>query len=189
MHNLFYHDDYYDDDEDEDDEGYETEDDDEESVNCFGCGHAVESFSAMLFHLESGNCGCHTTRDDLNRLALACHTSNRFVVRGREEFIRQGQSYRSARQSYFNPRTQYWECPWCNFSGTSFHGLDMHLLSPTHDVKAFICPDRDCRQLFVNLSGLVAHVESDRCYEELWEGSRAVGKMLDYLESRLLSRR
>lgn len=188
-HSLVYHDD---DSEDEDDEGYETEDDDddeEEDVSCFGCDQAVESYSAMLVHLEAGNCGCHTTRDDLNRLALQCHTSNRFIVRGREDFLRQGQAFRRARQSHFNPRTHYWECPWCNFSGASFQGLDMHLLSPIHDVKAFICPDQDCRQLFVNLSGLVAHVESDRCDEELWGGSQPVGKLLDYLEWRLLSRR
>jgi len=102
----------------EDDEGYKTEDEDTEDVHCFGCGHAVESFSAMLVHLESGNCGCRTTRDDLSRLALACHTSHRFVVRGRDEFLRLGQGYRGAPQSYFNQRTQYWECPWCNFSGT-----------------------------------------------------------------------
>lgn len=189
-HSLFYHDDGL---EDEADEGYETEGDDdeeeEEDVSCFGCAQAVESYSAMLFHLEAGNCACHTTRDDLNRLAMQCHTSNRFIVRGRENFLRQGQAFRRARQSYFNPRTHYWECPWCNFSGASFHGLDMHLLSPIHDVKAFICPDQDCRQLFVNLSGLVAHVESDRCDEKLWAGSQPVGKLLDYLESRLLSRR
>lgn len=194
-HNVTYHfhghededDDY--DDEDEDDEGYETEDEDEDDVDCFGCGQAVESYSAMLVHLESGNCSCRTTRDNLNRLALGCHTSNRFVVRGREEFLRQGQTYRRARQSYFNPRTQYFECPWCNFSGTSFHGLDLHLLSPVHDVKAFICPDQYCRQQFVNLGGLVAHVESYRCEEELWEGGQSVGKLLYYLEKRLSSGR
>lgn len=48
----------------------------------------------------------------------------------------------------------------------------MHLLSPFHDVKAFICPGQECRQLFVNLSGLVAYVESGRCEEDLWEGGR-----------------
>jgi len=171
----------------EDDEGYKTEDEDTEDVHCFGCGHAVESFSAMLVHLESGNCGCRTTRDDLNRLALACHTSHRFVVRGREEFLRLGQGYRGAPQSYFNQRTQYWECPWCNFSGTSFWGLDMHLLSSVHDVKAFIYPDQECKQLIVNLSGLVAHVESERCEEELWEGGQAIGRPLGNLGSSLWS--
>lgn len=186
---IIYHPAPYDYDDGYYDEGYDTEDyDDEDDINCFGCGLAVDSFSAMLFHLESGNCECRTTRDALNRLALGCHTSNRFVVRGREEFLQQGQSYRRARQSHFNPRTQYWECPWCNFSGTSFHGLDMHLLSPVHDVKAFICPNQYCRQQFVNLSGLVAHVESYRCGEELWRGGQSVGKLLDHLESKLLAR-
>lgn len=186
-HNITYHHEEYDD-EDEDDEGYETEDDDDADINCFGCGQAVESFSAMLVHLESGNCGCRTTRDGLNRLALGCYTSSRFVVQGREEILRQGQSYRRGRQSDFNRRTQYWECPWCNFSGTSFRGLDMHLLSPVHDLKAFICPGQECRQQFVNLSGLVVHVESGRCAEELWEGDQAIGQLLSYLESGFLSR-
>ncbi len=177
-------------DEAESDEGYESEDSDsgdEEELYCFGCDLAVVSYSAMLVHLESGNCYCGTTRDDLNRLALRCPSSNRYVVRGRAEYLRQGQSYRRARQSHYNSRTHYYECPWCNFSGTSFYNLDMHLLSPVHDVKAFICPDADCRQLFVNLSGLVAHVESHRCDEGVWSGSGVLGTMLDYLEGRLSS--
>ncbi len=192
MHNVIsYHDVYEDEAEDDNDEGYKTEDDDVEDVHCFGCGHALESSSAMLVHLESGNSGCRTTRDDLNRLALARHTSNRFVVRGGEESLRRGQGYRRARQSYFNQRTQYWECPWCNFSSTSLWGLDMHLLSPVHDVKASIYPDQECKQLFVNSSGLVAHVmahvESERCEEVLWEGGQAIGRPLGYLGSSLWS--
>lgn len=81
-------------DEAESDEGYESEDSDsgdEEELYCFGCDLAVVSYSAMLVHLESGNCYCGTTRDDLNRLALRCPSSNRYVVRGRAEYLRQGQ--------------------------------------------------------------------------------------------------
>ncbi|KAI9881287.1 MAG: hypothetical protein M1830_005573 [Pleopsidium flavum] len=176
--------------EDESDEGYESEDSDsgdEDELYCFGCDRSVESFSAMLVHLESGNCDCGTTRDELNRLALRCPFSSRYVVRGREEHLRQGQTYRRARPSHYNSRTHYYECPWCNFSGKSLYNLDMHLLSPVHDVKAFICPDADCRQLFVNLSGLVAHVESYRCEEGIWVGSGSIIKMLDYLDGRLPS--
>lgn len=173
------------DDDDNDDEGYES--DDEEGEWCFGCEQEVISFAAMLGHLESGNCSCKISCDMVNLLALRCPSSNRYVVRGREEFLRRGQSYRRARQSHYNPRTQYYECPWCNYSGASLYDLDMHLMSPVHDVKAFICPDPDCRQLFVNLSGLVAHVESDNCEDEIFGGIGSIEDLYDYFDEKLSS--
>ncbi|KAL1959973.1 hypothetical protein VTO42DRAFT_641 [Malbranchea cinnamomea] len=49
------------------------------NLPCFGCGkdRMFASFSAMLIHLEAGNCSSGADRDRINQLAFECYQHKR----------------------------------------------------------------------------------------------------------------
>lgn len=56
-----------------------------------------------------------------------------------------------------------YQCYLCQREFNSLRGLNSHLSSPAHEQKIYRCPGRGCGGEFKLLSGLVQHVESERC--------------------------
>jgi hypothetical protein len=49
--------------------------------------------------------------------------------------------------------------------------------------ELFVCPNSSCRETFGTFSALIQHVETkrDKCNEGIWDGTRAIWKLLRYL--------
>ncbi|KZF22894.1 hypothetical protein L228DRAFT_247309 [Xylona heveae TC161] len=133
----------------------------------------------MIIHLESGNCPSGMNCDRLIDIAAECFQSKKYMVKGlsRERRL----SIDSDLSEYRDYYDEFYECPYC---GKSFpHGLSLkqHLESTAHRPYIFKCPDRDCGVTFNSVSGLVQHVESDRCDEGIRSGTGSIQKMLRWL--------
>ena len=137
----------------------------------------------MLIHLESGSCKTNIAAMDAD--AAKCYQRRKYVVKGYGNFLRYRKrarlrAKRASSPSYENNNS--WECGECQKSFPSRVGLSNHLASPIHDPEPFKCPC--CEKRFSILSGLVQHVESDRC-EETISPKSSVSKMLHYVDLRV----
>ncbi|MCJ1250787.1 hypothetical protein MMC30_008015 [Trapelia coarctata] len=147
---------------------------------CFGCTRMFESYSAMLIHLEAGN--CKTTMANLDFDAQECFQHKKYIVEGYKEMLRT-----QTRDSYrvglgWNAYSRLWECGGCNKDFSDKAAGLAHSSSPIHDPKPYKCPG--CGTLFKTLSALVQHVESDHCGATV-SPPGPIWKLLNYLGNRV----
>ncbi|MCJ1227104.1 hypothetical protein MMC12_003759 [Toensbergia leucococca] len=135
--------------------------------------------SAMLIHMESGN--CRTTQRNLDRFAQWVYQSKKYVVPGFEDYLRGRRRQDRRAKGSNNHFIEKWQCDECRKTSQTEAGLQRHLNSPVHNCLSFRCPD--CKMEFPTLSGLVQHAESLSCEEEIRLGS--IGKMLHFIHMRL----
>ena len=130
--------------------------------------------SAMLIHLENG---CTTTMRELDYHARQCFQWKKYVVIEYADWLEDGERDEIGEQyssTYCYDCYKHFEIP---------NDLYKHLKSPAHHPCVYKCPGCDAR--FSVLSGLVQHVESGACDEEIYAGTGAIGKLLRYLWLRL----
>ncbi|KAL7785493.1 hypothetical protein V8C37DRAFT_419977 [Trichoderma ceciliae] len=51
----------------------------EKNIECFGCYRTFATKSAMVLHLEVGNCPSAVGREDVDRIARLCHQAIRYI--------------------------------------------------------------------------------------------------------------
>lgn len=152
------------------------------SVECFGCTQMFATHSAMLTHLESGN--CTVDENDLDLLAEKCYQSRRYVSAEHREWLRTEERSDHRAKGVYNSRARRWECEMCQQSFHTQQGMESHVSSPIHDPFVYECPD--CEIPFSTLSALLQHVESQTCDEGIWSGSKSIGKLMKYMRKELL---
>ncbi|EJD40337.1 hypothetical protein AURDEDRAFT_91029 [Auricularia subglabra TFB-10046 SS5] len=125
-----------------------------------GCTHTFVSHSAMTLHLESGHCVSGMTRADVNQRVIELDRGR--VITDPSRLLTNGTTtkYRATSQAW---NGHAWECYLCHAQLSSRGALDNHLNSPRHEQKMYICPGPKCGQRFTTLSGLMQHIESDKC--------------------------
>ncbi|KAF9532126.1 hypothetical protein CPB83DRAFT_760326 [Crepidotus variabilis] len=135
----------------------------QKTVMCrLGCGKTFVTNSAMLLHLEGGTCSSGMTRSTVNQFVRQYDTSNFItdpsrLLTGASET----QITHIASDAAWNGRA--FECYLCHSQHPSLKGLNQHLSSPKHEDQIYVCPGPSCRTRFSTLSGLVQHIESERC--------------------------
>lgn len=135
----------------------------------------------MLIHLESGN--CTTDIERLDMLAQECFQSKKYVVQEYRHWLSRGVRLSDRAVVLEDGYYAEYECSMCVKSSETWADILLHTRSPVHDPDVFRCPS--CNERFKVLSGLVQHVESDRCDEGIYEGTGSIAKMLKYLRLRV----
>ena len=134
------------------------------------CGRAFVSRSALVVHLESGACASGMTRRMIDDLVRRLDTGG--VITDPARMIGYGGDGGAAVQTEVRATARAWngrefECCLCaRYRGfATLARLNQHLASPAHADKVYRCPPllSGCSAEFATLSGLVAHVESERC--------------------------
>ncbi|KAJ7036942.1 hypothetical protein C8F04DRAFT_1036156 [Mycena alexandri] len=128
-----------------------------------GCGLGFVSRSALLLHLESGNCSSGADRQTINRHVRQYDTQN--IITNPARLLTGGVAtdeitYVATARSW---NGSAYECYLCHGGYRSLAALNQHLASPRHQSKIYVCPLNVCRQPFPTLSGLCQHIESERC--------------------------
>ncbi|KAJ7264778.1 hypothetical protein C8J57DRAFT_407549 [Mycena rebaudengoi] len=128
-----------------------------------GCGQAFVSRSALVLHLESGNCRSGATRQIVDRYVRQYDTNN--VITDPSRLLTGGSGGDTVR--YYATAAAWngaaYECYLCHRGYRSLPALNQHLASPAHEDKIYVCPLSTCRAHFPTLSGLCQHIESERC--------------------------
>jgi len=125
-----------------------------------GCGSSFISKSALVHHLESGDC---SSGNAVNRVVRQLDTNH--VITDPSRLITGGTSVDDEATYYataFSWNGSAYECYPCHKDNSSLTSLNQHLASPTHR-KSYICPGPNCETHFVGLGALCQHTESQSC--------------------------
>ncbi|KAH9486132.1 hypothetical protein JR316_0000196 [Psilocybe cubensis] len=129
----------------------------------FKCGATFVSNSALVLHLENGGCKSGINQTIINRYVREYDTNN--VITDPSRMITGGSSVGDI--TYIATERSWngcgYECVLCHKVHHSLLSLNQHLASPKHKDKIYICRGPDCSMRFPALSGLVQHVESNKC--------------------------
>ena len=156
-------------------------------ITCFGCTKTFRAYRYILQHLELNQCSSQITSKQLDQWALENSGSGNYVIEGREEFLDIKPGVYVSLDDDFNPQTSHWHCHHarCRFTAVLRRSLDQHLVSDKHRPNPYMCPNPLCREPFMTLSRLIAHVESTDCEEGVWNGTGSIGKLLSYICAKL----
>ncbi|KAF9564945.1 hypothetical protein CPC08DRAFT_606412, partial [Agrocybe pediades] len=134
----------------------------EKNVKCPGCDSKFVSHSAMVLHCENGGCRSGVNRNMVNGLVRQYDTGHaitdpsRMIGNGSEEIT----TYLASEASWNGYK---YECYLCHGEFSDLKALNQHLASPKHQQKIYICRGPSCGIQFAALSGLMQHMESQRC--------------------------
>ncbi|KAJ3407775.1 hypothetical protein HDV05_005300 [Chytridiales sp. JEL 0842] len=136
------------------------------TLKCPMCAETrFKTVSAICMHVESG--GCPNVKLSRSQLANIIRTwETRMNITNGITKKRIGWtendvgSERPARagEGCWNGRA--FECYLCHREFQSLNGLNVHLNSPIHEQKEYICTTPGCPREFTSLSGLVLHIEA-----------------------------
>ena len=130
----------------------------------------------MLIHLENG---CSVTVEQIDCLARRCFQWKKYVVEEHADFLADDACLHTDASGGWNKWGKVWVCSCCRADFDVEKELQRHLYSAAHRPHAYKCPECDHR--FVQLSGLLQHVESPACGEWIDRGSRSIGKLIHWL--------
>lgn len=136
-------------------------------VKCpFKCGASFVSRSALVLHLENGGCSSGMTRSQVDKYVRQFDTNN--IITDPSRLLTGGSSSSSSQEITLIATERSWngsayQCVLCYHPFRTLHALNQHLASPKHKDKVYICRGAECGLRFNALSGLVQHVESDKC--------------------------
>ena len=130
----------------------------------------------MLIHLENG---CSVTMEQIDLLARRCFQWRRYVVEDYADLLADEVYVHTEASGEWNSWQEVWGCNHCNADFDVEKELHRHLYSASHRPHAYKCPGCDDR--FVQLSGLLQHVESPACGEWIDCGSGSMGKLIHWL--------
>ena len=138
------------------------------------CGRAFAQSSALVMHLESGACASGLTRRMIDALVASVDVGGvitdptRMLEYGGGAGSRRGKAavteVRATERAWNGREYECYLCP--GYKGfKTLARLNQHLASPAHADKIYRCPPllSGCSREFKTLSGLVQHVESERC--------------------------
>ena len=153
------------------------------NIPCFGCGNdrMFGTYSAMLIHLESGNCS--TSMTELDKIARVCFQSKKFMLHDLYDSLTDNWRLRTQVRGSWDSSRSVWKCSNCIKNFVDKAAVSKHLLSPVHDPLIYQCPGCDLQ--FSIISGLVQHVESENCNEGVQEGTGSIFKLLRYIHLRV----
>ena len=133
-----------------------------------GCGQGFRTRPALVAHLESGSCPSRVDRATINSYVSQWDKTG--VITDPSRLLTGGSSgssssYRVVSNIATNASWNGYgfECYLCHKEFRSLHILNQHLSSAAHDDKIYHCPRRSCGRQFHALSGLIAHIESQKC--------------------------
>ncbi|TFK70093.1 hypothetical protein BDN72DRAFT_795833 [Pluteus cervinus] len=126
-----------------------------------GCNMRFVSRSALILHLESGNCPSGADRASVNRFVRQLDRNNVITNPSRLLTNGDGEPHWTATQRSWNGSA--YECFLCHNTFRALPDLNKHLASPRHQDKIYRCPLNTCGVKFNTLSGLCQHIESERC--------------------------
>ncbi|KAF8655369.1 hypothetical protein AX16_003066 [Volvariella volvacea WC 439] len=132
------------------------------SVPCLApeCNQWFVSRSAMVSHLESGCCISGVTRARVNDFVRRMDQHN--VITNPSRLLTDGTEVQYiANQRAWNGLA--YECYICHNEFSTLPRLNQHLNSPRHQAEMYFCPLAICGAQFRVLSGLLQHIESERC--------------------------
>ncbi|TFK42097.1 hypothetical protein BDQ12DRAFT_677641 [Crucibulum laeve] len=138
----------------------------QKSVMCWkGCGLGFVSNSAMILHMESGNCRSGMNRATVNEVVRQYDRNNDITNPSR---MLTGASSNEVITYYAGNKAWNgygYECYLCQGTYRTLVILNQHLASSRHQDKIYFCPPRlsTCRQKFTTLSALCQHIESEKC--------------------------
>ncbi|TFK42099.1 hypothetical protein BDQ12DRAFT_625021 [Crucibulum laeve] len=147
-----------------------------------GCGLGFVSTSAMILHMESGNCRSGMDRATVNKVVR--HYDRNNVITDPSRMLTGGNSNDDI--TYYASDKAWngysYECYLCQGTYRTLAGLNQHLASPCHQDKIYICPASACRQRFTTLSALCQHIESEKCGVHRF---KAVGNVMDGMMNKM----
>lgn len=127
---------------------------------CPLCSKGFKVPSSIALHIESGACG-NISRHQVTSAVHSLKLSPTISISGRIQNTSRPLTitHYSASERAFNG-TAY-ECYLCHSTFRSLSSLNAHLGSPAHDKDQFKCPK--CKVEFKLVSGLIQHIESEKC--------------------------
>ncbi|CAA7264920.1 unnamed protein product [Cyclocybe aegerita] len=129
-----------------------------------GCDKSFVSRGALVLHLESGACCSGIDRETVNKVVRKYDKKG--IITDPSRLLTSGSSgnqnitYMATAASW---NGDGYECYLCDKVHQSLAALNQHLASPRHQKKFYICRGPKCSQRFNTLSGLIQHVESEKC--------------------------
>ncbi|KZT26764.1 hypothetical protein NEOLEDRAFT_1177345 [Neolentinus lepideus HHB14362 ss-1] len=133
----------------------------ERTVQCRWCPKTFPTVAALALHLESSTCASGIDRARVNAFVRSIDPHNLITKRlitgpsGSNTTVQSTVATEAAWNGYCY---EYYFCP-CEFQ--TLAALNQHLNSPAHEAKIYKCPH--CQIEFRCVSGLVQHVESEKC--------------------------
>ncbi|KAG9258907.1 uncharacterized protein F5Z01DRAFT_669642 [Emericellopsis atlantica] len=140
-------------------------------VQCPFCPYGHDRVSAVLMHLERGNCpGIYPKRSDIFNAVCLCDDMGT---------ITNLKLHQPTRESSWDPKKKLFSCALCNRGFQTVGGLADHMNSEFHEFEWYHCPNADgCVSEFGLLSALMAHLEDQACgwksFKELQEHGHVV---------------
>lgn len=130
----------------------------------FKCGSSFVSRSALVLHLENGACKSGMNRASVDRYVREHDRHNIITDPSRmiagPSGIAENVTLIATERSW---NGSAWECCLCYSTYRTHKALNQHLASPRHKDKIYICRGHECNKRFPSLSGLVQHIESNKC--------------------------
>lgn len=131
-------------------------------LDCLFCKRTFVAPSSVAMHLESG---CHgITRQ---QVTAAVHNLNIVPTISVDRSLEEPNAVPpvilvySATELAFNGFA--YECYLCHHTFATLGSLNSHFNSAAHDDDEFKCPNVNCGSEFTLISGLIQHIESERC--------------------------
>ncbi|KAF9011244.1 hypothetical protein BDQ17DRAFT_873716 [Cyathus striatus] len=127
------------------------------------CQRAFTTKAALVLHFESGKCGSGIDRPMIDKMVRQFDRNH--IITDPSHMLTNGDSGHNP-ACYATDRSwngHAFECYLCHDTFRSLRGLNAHLASPRHQTKMYICPSSTCPIRFSTLSGLIQHIESERC--------------------------
>jgi len=112
-----------------------------------------------MLHWEQGK--CITDARELDQLVLGFDEHEKLVVSPLKVYLKGTHIWIcAANQSHLDPQSNKYIRPFdeCAEAFEALEQLHGHLVSPFHDVEAFLCPGTRCNQSFSSLSGMLQHL-------------------------------
>lgn len=152
------------------------------SVPCaarrLGCFEMFVSPAAMFGHLEAGICVSGATRANVNAKIIELDRGR--LIANPSRLLTNGTARWLVGPDMYDEYARRWVCYLCNKATATERQMQQHLDSPVHAQKLFRyvaklrltlngadsyrrCPDRQCGKQTTTLSGIMQHIESQRC--------------------------
>ncbi|KAJ3498653.1 hypothetical protein NLJ89_g10191 [Agrocybe chaxingu] len=129
-----------------------------------GCDEGFVSRAALVLHLESGTCRSGIDRATVNKVVRQYDKTG--IITDPSRLLTSG-SNGNQNITYMATAASWngygFECYLCDKVCQTIPALNQHLASPRHQEKIYICRGSECSQRFNTLSGLVQHIESEKC--------------------------
>ncbi|KAI5807827.1 hypothetical protein DFH27DRAFT_478616 [Peziza echinospora] len=135
---------------------------------CPACNLYFPSYSAVALHMESGSCNSGMTRYQVDQTIRQRDTNHivtqRLLTYGSNDPA--GEANIWATEQAYDHYTGCYGCYFCDKNFASLGKLNAHITlrhAQKRTNNVYTCPASSCREGFTYFSGLMQHIESNRC--------------------------